>query len=283
MVCREMFYHYRTDTTSYGQIVRTQVPDNMVPWTVPWSDYRPVEFTAPFVLTSSWADRELCEEGFRPGWNMVDGKVDRISHEGEYMVGEDGSPLNIMGRTGVVGRGVLGRWGPNHAADPIVTRWKRGEDGALVKDEVSGKNILEFVSIERKDSGVWAIPGGMVEPGEKVSSTVKREFMEEALDSTDTAKENAEELREMVEKFFAEGKEVYKGYVDDPRNTDNAWMETVAFSFHDNIGSLVGQFPLHAGDDAAKVYWMELSSKVNLYASHTDIVRRVVERLGAHW
>ena len=25
---------------------------------------------------------------------------------------------------------------------------------------------------------------------------------------------------------------VYRGYVDDPRNTDNAWMETVAFHFH---------------------------------------------------
>lgn len=29
---------------------------------------------------------------------------------------------NPMGRTGVVGRGLLGRFGPNHAADPIVTR-----------------------------------------------------------------------------------------------------------------------------------------------------------------
>ena len=24
-------------------------------------------------------------------------------------------------------------------------------------------------------------------------------------------------------------REVYRGYVDDPRNTDNAWMETVHF------------------------------------------------------
>ena len=31
-------------------------------------------------------------------------------------------PRNPVGRTGMVGRGLLGRWGPNHAADPIVTR-----------------------------------------------------------------------------------------------------------------------------------------------------------------
>lgn len=26
--------------------------------------------------------------------------------------------------------------------------------------------------------------------------------------------------------------QVYKGYVDDPRNTDNAWIETTALSLH---------------------------------------------------
>lgn len=30
--------------------------------------------------------------------------------------------------------------------------------------------------------------------------------------------------------------QVFKGYVDDPRNTDNAWMETVAVNFHDESG-----------------------------------------------
>lgn len=29
---------------------------------------------------------------------------------------------NPIGRTGMIGRGLLGRWGPNHAADPVVTR-----------------------------------------------------------------------------------------------------------------------------------------------------------------
>jgi hypothetical protein len=29
---------------------------------------------------------------------------------------------------------------------------------------------------------------------------------------------------------------VYKGYVDYRFNTDNAWMETTAYNFHDNHG-----------------------------------------------
>ena len=43
--------------------------------------------------------------------------------------------------------------------------------------------------------------------------------------------------------------QVYRGYVDDPRNTDNSWMETVAVNFHDETGSSVGRFNLNAGED----------------------------------
>lgn len=63
-----------------------------------------------------------------PKWNSLDGKVNRVSYEGIYEIVK-GRPLNPRGRTGLCGRGVLGRWGPNHAADPIVTRWK------IVNDE----------------------------------------------------------------------------------------------------------------------------------------------------
>jgi len=281
--CRGEFYHHRTDDGTFGKIPRASVPEEQVPWSVPMPSYTPTEFTAPFVLKAVWADPVLGTEGFNPVWNKLDGKVNRVSHDGEYKIDKDNRPLNMMGRTGLTGRGVLGRWGPNHAADPIVTRWQRGANGEIVKDKITGKNILEFVSIQRKDNGEWAIPGGMVDPGEKVSTTVKREFMEEALDSTGTAKDNLPELKKMVEEFFAKGEEVYKGYVDDPRNTDNAWMETVAFSFHDTTGSTIGKFPLHAGDDAASICWMPLNSKVSLYASHKSMLELVVKRLEAHW
>lgn len=36
--------------------------------------------------------------------------------------------------------------------------------------------------------------------------------------------------------------QVYEGYVDDPRNTDNAWMETVAVNFHDEAGNFLLRF-----------------------------------------
>lgn len=58
----------------------------------------------------------------------------------------------------VSGRGLLGRWGPNHAGDPVVTRWAKDE-----QDEK--RKVLEIILISRKDSGELALPGGMVDPG----------------------------------------------------------------------------------------------------------------------
>jgi len=88
----------------------------------------------------------------------------------------------------------------------------------------------------------------------------------------------------MVEQFFKEGGvQVYQGYVDDFRNTDNAWMETTALNFHDEDGSKVGQLELMAGDDATSVRWTDVDSDLKLHANHADIVREVVIQRNAHW
>ncbi|KAE8752373.1 hypothetical protein FOCC_FOCC000845 [Frankliniella occidentalis] len=247
-------------------VLRLAVPDEAVAWSAPWAGYAPRDYTDPCVEGRPWADADLGAEGFRPAWNALDGVVDRRSHEGEYAVGAGGRPLNPRGRTGLAGRGVLGRWGPNHAADPIVTRW-RG-DGAA--------RVLQFVAIRRRDSGEWALPGGMVDPGEAVSATLRREFLEEAVNVLrDPARER------LVGDFFAGGGDVvYRGYVDDPRNTDNAWMETVASHFHDERGDAVGALPLEAGDDAVGVRWTDLSAGLELYASHSLFLKAVADKMG---
>jgi hypothetical protein len=61
------------------------------------------------------------------------------------------------------GRGALGRWGPNEAADPIVTRF-------------NDNGQLQFLAVKRKDTGIWAIPGGMLKEGEDVSQALRRLF-----------------------------------------------------------------------------------------------------------
>ena len=123
---------------------------------------------------------------------------------------------------------------------------------------------------------------GMCDPGEKLSNTMKREFMEEALNSDDIAQEELEIYKNKLAKIFAEGVEVYRGYVDDPRNTDNAWMETVAYNFHDE-NDLFKNITLKAGDDAKHVKWLDIDSNLNLYANHKDFIQQVAEKLDANW
>ncbi|XP_037044814.1 ADP-ribose pyrophosphatase, mitochondrial-like [Bradysia coprophila] len=265
----------RNSVYARSSINRFRVPDEFVFWTVEFADYKPIFYESDVLSGKPWADPKTDDKNFFPKWNQLDGKVSRISHCGEYKIVQD-YPQNPCGRTGIIGRGLLGRWGPNHAADPIVTRWKRDNTGKILTDDQSGSKILQMVAIERLDTKEWAIPGGMVDPGEKVSETVKREFMEEALSST-------ADLSKSLTEFFNNGTEVYSGYVDDPRNTDNAWMETVAYNFHDDSGAIVGDINLCAGDDAGKVKWMDLNRNVVLYASHKNIVEIVVTQLNAFW
>ncbi len=137
-------------------IARQEVPANLVPWEEKFPSYSPPIFTAPFVLKAEWADPELGD--FQPMFNSLDGKVNRKSHEKTYQLSSSKEPLNIRGRTGLKGRGVLGKWGPNHAADPVVTRWKR--DGQGEKVTRKGKPVLQVVVIQRRDNKQWALPGG---------------------------------------------------------------------------------------------------------------------------
>ncbi|RWS14515.1 ADP-ribose pyrophosphatase-like protein [Dinothrombium tinctorium] len=263
-------------------IYRSFVPSHLKNWSVEFSDYKPTNFSLDFA-GKPWADPEIGAVCFNPKWNAVDGNVDRRSHEGIYQV-VNGYPLNPSGRTGICGRGKLGKWGPNHAGDSVVTRWKRNDNGEKLFDKETNRPILQFVTIQRKDTHEWAIPGGMVDVGENVAATVRREFLEEALSSLHLPKSELEAVQKKINSFFdSSGVEIYRGIVDDPRNTDNAWMETVVYNFHDETGNIVKEFKFKAGDDAIGVKWLDISSKMHLYANHKSFIEKIVNRLKANW
>ena len=117
MACKE-FRKKLTPVYPFGGPERFPVPEDKIDWEVPFEDYNPPEFTTKKVLSAPWADSEDVKS---IRFNAVDGNINRVSHWGPYKI-EDGYPLNPVGRTGIRGRGNLGRWGPNHAADPVVTR-----------------------------------------------------------------------------------------------------------------------------------------------------------------
>ena len=79
------------------------------------------------------------------------------------------------------------------------------------------------------------------------------------------------------------GTQVYAGYIADPRNTDNAWVETVAVNFHDETGAACGCVQLNAGDDASAVAWTEAHHSIQLHPCHVHLVELAVRLRGATW
>src|SRR6185369_2000050 len=142
------------------------------------------------------------------------------------------------------------KWGPNYAADPIITCIRGGS--------------VEMLAVKRRDNGQWAIPGGMVDKGEEISATLTRELLEET----------------GVELDMGRGCLIYQGYVDDPRNTDHAWMETTAKHLSLDAES-ARRLALKAGSDARAVRWLPLTPEHarNLYASHGALVRAALLQL----
>ena len=64
--------------------------------------------------------------------------------------------------------------------------------------------------------------------------------------------------------------------VDDPRNTDNAWMETCAVAYW-CPGAL--RIRLHAGDDAVDAKWLDVKDidADSFYANHFELVMKGIE------
>jgi ADP-ribose pyrophosphatase len=262
--------------TKYGMGVRTAYPASPARDALKKGErsdpYQPVNYTADVVTTSiwapgkppaqSWADPENPEEiatQVAAGRKRVMPYGYSIANQPFEIV--NGFPANPIGITGITGRGELGLWGANPAADPIIFR--------MVKD------ILCVLLIQRADgSKEWAFPGGMVDPTDPtISAAAVRELKEETgFSVTDLVK-------------YSLGP-VFSGYVDDSRNTDHAWMETNAFSWFltDDVPSnKIKLFEGGDGEETLAVKWVPLTPELledgKLFASHGAILRDAVRKL----
>uniref|UniRef100_A0A8C6XFP7 Transient receptor potential cation channel subfamily M member 2 n=1 Tax=Naja naja TaxID=35670 RepID=A0A8C6XFP7_NAJNA len=244
--------------------IRFPVPDEKVPWELCFTG-KDAKKIKVLLLSSS-----NLENLSRINFNSLDGEINRQSFHGTYTV-EGGLPLNPMGRTGLRGQGILRFFGPNHALHPVVTRWRRNVDGSIYRKNL--KKMLEVLVVNFPFLDNWALLGGSLEPGEalpqKIKQVLRREFWPQ------------------FQKLLNQGTEIYKGYVDDPRNTDNAWIETVAISVHfedqnDVEMKRLNSF-LQGCDFEVMVRWQVVDKKIPLYVNHKELLRKATVLLGAYF
>ncbi|MFS8103711.1 NUDIX domain-containing protein [Lentzea alba] len=233
----------------YSNEFGTHVPESQRPWSTPLPGYAPVDVTPPELRRSGlaasvaegWAEPYVTPEDV-PNW-----PARQVTALVPFTLNAWGWPLNPTGRTGRTGR-KLGKWGENAAADPIVVAGR-------------GRN-RRVLLIKRGDIGVWAIPGGMVDPGETAPAALVRELREET----------GVDLGDLTPTVIA------RRYVDDYRNTDHAWICTSSALYQ-----LRGVVPATAGDDAVAAAWWPftnltaledaiLAAGGQLYAAHTPLL-----------
>uniref|UniRef100_A0A8C8FNQ9 Transient receptor potential cation channel subfamily M member 2 n=1 Tax=Oncorhynchus tshawytscha TaxID=74940 RepID=A0A8C8FNQ9_ONCTS len=145
---------------------------------------------------------------------------------------------NPGGRTGMKGRGALTCLGPNLILDPVLTRWRDSE-----------RSALEFLAVWDQEDGLWTLPGVSTEWTECTVCGLLSEV------SCCTCV-----------------LQVHEGYVDDVRNTDDAWVETTVLNIHLDRRSL-----LMADINRMLVRWTEVSSRTRMCSYQRDALRRVAE------
>ena len=237
---------------------RAAIGDNAYDWDDP--DYKPTAFTEEFILNHpkpTWADHQHVPFLETLGRKTINrkGEIVNLSTSKQYDF-RACRFLNPRGKTGITGRGLLGRWGPNWAADVIITKELGGKLWVLLCEKMIGDG-----------DSVLCFPAGMVEPGDRVPETLRRELCEEAVDDNSA-------VDELFDKCCIGC--VYAGWVDDWRNTDNAWMVTQAYHFHATV-EIASKLTLAVKDtqEIKKSAWYDVTTIDKMYASHKDWLVKV--------
>ena len=206
---------------------RQRISIDESPWVLDCEEYNPPYYVAPEVLENDrsvkpdgWADPEKVQAGGQE-WNTGTSK-----HRDD-----EGRPLNPRGRTGIVGRGLLGRWGANASVAAAFVR-THAESG-----------FIEILLGSKEDRLDLSLPKGFVLPDESSDEAVSRVLERESGFRPDSL----------------EGVPVFDGYTFDPRQTDHAWVESRSYLFSTEADAVPGRF--EAGGEFDEVKWWPFDAK----------------------
>jgi ADP-ribose diphosphatase len=226
---------------------RLRVLIDEAPWAMPCPDYQPPYHVDPSVLendcmekTGSWADPE--------DFTRV---TPRKSLETAAHRDDEGRPLNPRGRTGIAGRGLLGRWGANQMIAVVVTRINRE---SLAPEVLLGK---------WEESGPLSLPRGFVAEGETVETAIVHALEQ----CTGQPPES-------------QGEVIAEGYSYDERQTDHAWVELATQLYHADADAQPTTLQSSGAGIQDLEWWPLAPATINsLPSTQAGLVREATRRL----
>lgn len=223
---------------------RFRIPIDEALWAVPCPSYSPPYHVDAVVLANNlletpggWADPE--DVSLIPPYAVAE----TVAQQDEV-----GRPLNPRGRTGIEGRGLLGKWGPNRMVGIVITR---------INPEA---NVPEVVLKRSDHTDVPNLPKGFVDAD--VETALTRVFHET---TGWCPREQGQLLRE--------------GYAYDPRQTDNAWVELEGRLYHLTIDEQSRSFRPASSSQDVEWWPLEPGTLNSLSSSDAELVRKATRQL----
>ena len=269
-----------------GSLVKRQmIIPSARPWTREFPEYTPLDYTSPHV---HYFSKGSPVDVYKWGQSARPEIVRRHGDRSKCRQDEDGRPLNPYGRTGVRGRGVLGKWGINVAVHWIITKPLIDKDDMAM--ERSGMR-MSTVLLERHVDGDWTIPGRM-QDNDAIDPTLCTAF---GLDGRTL--QDSEELQttEQILLDSLPNRTLSEAVGSDERDTDNAWV-TFKIRLVDLGGSAtvrndgmkdggLGRFEI--SDDLrsqSRLEWVVMHRHIHMqHASHYRIIEQLAKSQNTYW
>lgn len=271
-------------------IDRFQVPDDKVLFCVKYSDYK-ID-NVPFIDANS---NEFIMNNNRVSYKKAD---DFILYK------------NPVGRTGIIGKGLFKHYGPNIFAFLVITKYKFNSIGKIIIDNnknplyqflaikynninsIASKNTEKYGKINHgckscnnSNNNKWAIPCGFYDEHSKDYYLCRLPFKYEKNSLLSESK--AKYLYDLYQELFKNPKLVYKGYLDDYLNTDNAWIEAIVENYHhqndtvkDKLNNALNDSEMNP--DKIMFTWVDFNDK-NIYLPHKFLLDLIQTKLVSQW
>uniref|UniRef100_A0A1I8GTE3 Ion_trans domain-containing protein n=1 Tax=Macrostomum lignano TaxID=282301 RepID=A0A1I8GTE3_9PLAT len=268
--------------------MRMNVPPDKIPWEIDYRDYFAFDASEEVLI---FPNEESYDGPTVPlqsiNFNQLDSRsgLRRQSMMGRYRLDTVSSaPLNPMGRTGLKGKGLLPRWGPNNAVVIAMTRWSRAPSGAVIHR--LGHPILQVLSLFRHKQ--FCLPWFLTDHFDNCDyddcvPALLKNFISRRLKQLLQKKDARQEINAIMK---GRAEQIFKGYMDDHLNADNAWIEAVVINVHESDNwkfsdAMLKVFSEVDSDEQAR--WMEVAYSTAMRSSHCEMLKTIASNHRAYF